>query len=233
MTTDLNTTFRHRLFYLRRRRHQHVCSLVKSPQPTNSGQQKTSGERFLPLPKCRRDTESAPVWLHVPKYERPCCRRCSASQGAGKRGKLGFPGYFFVCLTFSALDRWGKKTDISVPCPMSRSAKQDLPFVRLLSVVFLSANEFWKSENSREKVHTRCPWLHVCIVYLLFENCKSRLISNSQVMGDSWKLSSGKRIYMGSSVIYKLFYSHGGFCRDKEMLADQSVRGRFLFLLRK
>lgn len=233
MITDLNTTFRHRLFYLRRRRHQHVCSLVKSPQPTNSGQQKTSGERFLPLPKCRRDTESAPVWLHVPKYERPCCRRCSASQGAGKRGKLGFPGYFFVCLTFSALDRWGKKTDISVPCPMSRSAKQDLPSVRLLSVVFLSANEFWKSENSREKVHTRCPWLHVCIVYLLFENCKSRLISNSQVMGDSWKLSSGKRIYMGSYVIYKLFYSHGGLCRDKEMLADQSVRGRFLFLLRK
>lgn len=40
MTTDLNTTFRHRLFYLRRSRHQHVCSLVKSPQPTNSGQQK-------------------------------------------------------------------------------------------------------------------------------------------------------------------------------------------------
>ena len=173
MAGDLNTAFRHRLFYLRRRRHQHICSLVKSPRSTNSGQQKTSGKRFLPLPKCRRDTESAPVWLHVPKYERPGCRRCSASQGAGKRGKHGFPGYFFVCLTCSALDRWGKKTDISVPCPMSRSAKQDLPSVRLLSVVFLSANEFWKSENSREKVHTRCPWLHVCIVYLIYENCKS------------------------------------------------------------
>ena len=80
---------------------------------------------------------------------------------------------FFVCLTFSALDRWGKKTDISLSCPMSRGAKQDLPFVRQLSVVFLSANEFWKSENSREKVHTRCPRLHVCIVYLLCGNCKS------------------------------------------------------------
>lgn len=153
--------------------------------------------------------------------------------GGREAWKAWISRIFFVCLTFSALDRWGKKTDISVPCPMSRSAKQDLPSVRLLSVVFLSANEFWKSENSREKVHTRCPWLHVCIVYLLFENCKSRLISKSQVMGDSWKLSSDKRIYMGSSVIYKLFYSHGGLCREKEMLADQSVRGRFLFLLRK
>ena len=56
---------------------------------------------------------------------------------------------------------------------MGQRTKQDLPSVRLLSVVFLSANEFWKSENSREKVHTRCPWLHVCIVYLLYENCKS------------------------------------------------------------
>ena len=187
MTGDLNTAFRHRLFYLRRSRHQHVCSLVKSPQSTNSGQQKASGERFLPLPKCRRDTESAPVWSNVPKYERPGCRRCSASQGAGKRGKHGFPGYFFVCLTCSALDRWGKKTDISVPCPMSRSAKQDLPSVRLLSVVFLSANEFWKSENSREKVHTRCPWLHVCIVYLLYENCKSVSYERSTRSGGSLK----------------------------------------------
>ena len=185
MTTDLNTTFRHRLFYLRRSRHQHVCSLVKSPQPTNSGQQKTSGERFLPLPKCRRDTESAPVWSNVPKYERPGCRRCSASQGAGKRGKHGFPGYFFVCLTCSALDRWGKKTDISVPCPMSRSAKQDLPFVSLLSVVFLSANEFWKSENSREKVHTRCALGFMSVLYTLFMKIASlRLTSNSQEIVD-------------------------------------------------
>ena len=191
MTTDLNTAFRHRPY---------ICaaqppppSLIPSHQSlvTHSGQQKTSGERFLPLPKCRRDTESAPVWLHVPKYERPGCRRCSASQGAGKRGKHGFPGYFFVCLTCSALDRWGKKTDISVPCPMSRSAKQDLPFVRLLSVVFLSANEFWKSENSREKVHTRCaPWLHVCIVYLIYENCKS--MSYEQFTRNSGSLKSIK-----------------------------------------
>lgn len=140
---------------------------------------------------------------------------------------------FFVCLTCSALDRWGKKTDISLSCPMSLSAKQDLPFVRQLSVIFLSANEFWKSENSREKVHTRCPWLHVCIVYLLYENCKLHLISDSQVMGDSGKLSSYQRIYIGSSAIHDFFYSHGGLCREKEMLADQSVRRRFLFLLRK
>ena len=80
----------------------------------------------------------------------------------------------FFCLSYMfSLRQVGKKTDISLSCPMSQSAKQDLPSVRLLSVVFLSANEFWKSENSREKVHTRCPWLHVCIVYLLFENCKS------------------------------------------------------------
>ena len=185
MTTDLNTTFRHRLFYLRRSRHQHVCSLVKSPQPTNSGQQKTSGERFLPLPKCRRDTESAPVWSNVPKYGRPGCRRCSASQGAGKRGKHGFPGYFFVCLTCSALDRWGKKTDISVPCPMSLSAKQDLPSVRLLFVVFLSANEFWKSENSREKVYTRCALCFMSVLYTIFMKIASlRLMSGSQEIVD-------------------------------------------------
>lgn len=93
--------------------------------------------------------------------------------GGREAWKAWISRIFFVCLTCSALDRWGKKTDISVPCPMSRRAKQDLPSVRLLSVVFLSANEFWKSKNSREKVHTRCPWLHVCIVYLLYENCKS------------------------------------------------------------
>ena len=125
------------------------------------------------------------MWLNVPKYERPGCRRCSASQGAGKRGKHGFPGYFFVCLTCSALDRWGKKTDISVPCPMSRSAKQDLPFVRLLSVVFLSANEFWKSENSREKVHTRCALGFMSVLYTLFMKIASlRLTSNSQEIVD-------------------------------------------------
>lgn len=175
MTTDLNTAFRHRPFLFTA---QPPPSLVPS---TNSGQQKTSGERFLPLPKCRRDTESAPVWSNVPKYGRPGCRRCSVSQGAGRRGKHRFPGYFFVCLTCSALDRWGKKTDISLSCPMSQSAKQDLPSVRLLSVVFLSANEFWKSENSREKVHTRCVLGFMSVLYTLFMKIASlRLMSVSQ-----------------------------------------------------
>ena len=146
-------------------------SRVPSQQIPDS--KKTSGERFLPLPKCRRDTESAPVWSNVPKYERPWLSSVLGLAGGREAWKAWISRIFFVCLTCSALDRWGKKTDISVPCPMSRSAKQDLPFVRLLSVVFLSANEFWKSENSREKVHTRCPRLHVCIVYLLYENCKS------------------------------------------------------------
>ena len=36
MTTDLNTTFRHRLFYLRRSRHQHVCSLVNKFRTTKN-----------------------------------------------------------------------------------------------------------------------------------------------------------------------------------------------------
>ena len=170
------------------------------------------------------------MWSNVPKYGRPGCRRCSASQGAGRRGKHGFPGYFFVCLTCSALDRWGKKTDISVPCPMSRSAKQDLPSVRLLSVVFLSANEFWKSENSREKVHTRCALGFMSVLYTLFMKIASLcLTSSSQEMVDHLNLSSNDRIYIESSAIHKLFYSHGGLCREKEMLADRSVRGRFLF----
>lgn len=181
MTTDLNTAFRHCPF-LFAAPPPPACLLPSQQIPDSK---KTSGKCFLPLPKCRRDTESAPVWLNVPKYERPGCRRCSASQGAGRRGKHGFPGYFFVCLTFSALDRWGKKTDISVPCPMSRSAKQDLPFVRLLSVVFLSANEFWKSENSREKVHTRCALGFMSVLYTFFMKIASlRLTSSSQEMVD-------------------------------------------------
>ena len=52
-------------------------------------------------------------------------------------------------------------------------------------------------------------------------------------MGDSWKLSSDKRIYIGSSAIHEFFYSLGGLCREEEISADQSVKGRFLFLLRK
>ena len=173
------------------------------------------------------------MWLHVPKYERPGCRRCSASQGAGKRGKHGFPGYFFVCLTCSVLDRWGKKTDISVPCPMSRSAKQDLPSVRLLSVVFLSANEFWKSEKAAKRcTHDTLGFMSV--LYTFFMKIASlRITSNSQEIVDHSNLSMNERIYIESSAIHESFYSHGGLCRDKERLTDQSVRGRFLFLLRK
>lgn len=185
MTGDLNTAFRHRPFLFEAQPPPTYLLPDQESLVNKFRTAKKSGERFLPLPKCRRDTESAPVWLHVPKYERPGCRRCSASQGAGKRGKLGFPGYFFVCLTFSALDRWGKKTDISVPCPMSRSAKQDLPFVRLLSVVFLSANEFWKSENSREKVHTRCALGFMSVLYTLFMKSASiHLAISLQEIGD-------------------------------------------------
>ena len=183
--SDLNTAFEYRPY---------ICaaqppppSLIPSHQSlvTHSGQQKTSGECLLPLLKCRRDTESAPVWSNAAKCGRPGCRRCSASQGAGKRGKDGFPGYFFVCLTCSALDRWGKKTDISLSCPMSLSAKQDLPFVRQLSVIFLSANEFWKSENRREKVYTRCALGFMSVLYTLFMKIASLcLTSSSQEMVD-------------------------------------------------
>lgn len=105
--------------------------------------------------------------------------------GGREAWKAWISRIFFVCLTCSALDRWGKKTDISVPCPMSRSAKQDLPFVRLLSVVFLSANEFWKSENSREKVHTRCALGFMSVLYTFFMEIASlRFTSNSQEMVD-------------------------------------------------
>ena len=51
-------------------------------------------------------------------------------------------------------------------------------------------------------------------------------------MGDSWKLSGDKCIYIGSSTVREFFYSHGGLCREEEISADQSVKGRFLFLLR-
>lgn len=68
---------------------------------------------------------------------------------------------------------------------MSLSAKQDLPFVRQLSVIFLSANEFWKSENSREKVHTRCALGFMSVLYTLFMKIASlRLTSCSQEMVD-------------------------------------------------
>lgn len=104
--------------------------------------------------------------------------------GGREAWKAWISRIFFVCLTFSALDRWGKKTDISLSCPMSRGAKQDLPFVRQLSVVFLSANEFWKSENSREKVHTRCALGFMSVLYTFFMKIASLLlVSNLQEMG--------------------------------------------------
>ena len=164
----MNTAFRHRLFYLRRSRHQHVCSLVNKFRTAKNIREMLSAFNQMQaghgigagVVKCTKVRTS---WLSS----------VLGLAGGREAWKAWISRIFFVCLTCSALDRWGKKTDISVPCPMSRSAKQDLPSVRLLSVVFLSANEFWKSENSREKVYTRCPWLHVCIVYLLYENCKS------------------------------------------------------------
>ena len=105
--------------------------------------------------------------------------------GGREAWKAWISRIFFVCLTCSALDRWGKKTDISVPCPMSRSAKQDLPSVRLLSVVFLSANEFWKSENSREKVYTRCALGFMSVLYTLFMKIASLCLTiRSQEMVD-------------------------------------------------
>lgn len=178
MTTDMNTAFRHRLFYLRRSRYQHVCSPVNKFRTAKNIRGTLSaftqmqaghgiGAGVVTCTKVRTSWLSSVLGL------------------AGKRGKHGFPGYFFVCLTCSALDRWGKKTDISVPCPMSRSAKQDLPSVRLLSVVFLSANEFWKSENSREKVHTRCALGFMSVLYTFFMKIASlRLISSSQEIVD-------------------------------------------------
>lgn len=180
MTTDLNTAFKHRLFYLRRSRYQHVCSLVNKFRTAKNIRGTLSA-----FTQMQAGHGIGAGVVKCTKYERPGCRRCSASQGAGKRGKHGFPGYFFVCLTCSALDRWGKKTDISVPCPMSRSAKQDLPSVRMLSVVFLSANEFWKSENSREKVHTRCALGFMFVLYTIFMKIASLcLTSSSQEMVD-------------------------------------------------
>lgn len=167
MTGDLNTAFRHRPFLFAA---PPPACLLPSQQIPDS--KKHPGNAFCLYPnaggtrnrrRCGQMYRSTDVLAVV--GARP------------RRGREAWKAWisriFFVCLTCSALDRWGKKTDISVPCPMSRSAKQDLPFVRLLSVVFLGANEFWKSENSREKVHTRCPWLHVCILYLIYENFKS------------------------------------------------------------
>ena len=180
MTTDLNTAFRHRLFYMRRSRYQLVCSLVnkfrtaKNIRGTLSAfTQMQAGHGIgAGVVKCTKVRTS---WLSS----------VLGLAGGREAWKAWISRIFFVCLTCSALDRWGKKTDISVPCPMSRSAKQDLPSVRLLSVVFLSANEFWKSENSREKVYTRCALGFMSVLYTFFMKIASlRLTSRSQEMVD-------------------------------------------------
>lgn len=180
MTGDLNTAFRHCPFLFAAQ--PLLACLLPSQQIPDS--KKHPGNAFCLYPnaggtrnrrRCGYMYQSTNVLAVVGARPR---------RGQGSVESMDFPDIFCLSYMFS-LRQVGKKTDISVPCPMSRSAKQDLPSVRLLSVVFLSANEFWKSENSREKVHTRCPWLHVCIVYLIYENCKSHLINNSQVMGDS------------------------------------------------
>lgn len=185
MITDLNTAFRHRPF-LFAAAPPPAYLLPGQESPVNKFRTAKNIRGMLSaFTQMQAGHEIGAGVVKCSEVRRPGCRRCSASQGAGKRGKHGFPGYFFVCLTYSALDRWGKKTDISVPCPMSRSAKQDLPSVRLLSVVFLSANEFWKSENSREKVHTRCALGFMSVLYTLFMKIASlRLTSNSQEMVD-------------------------------------------------
>lgn len=185
MTGDLNTAFRHRPFLF-----------AAAPPPAYL----LPGQEF-PVNKFRtakniRGTLSAFTQMQAGHGIGAGVVTCTKVRTSWLSSVLGLAGgreawkawisrIFFVCLTFSALDRWGKKTDISVPCPMSRSAKQDLPFVRLLSVVFLSANEFWKSENSREKVYTRCALGFMSVLYTLFMKIASlRLTSRSQEMVD-------------------------------------------------
>ena len=105
-------------------------------------------------------------------------------RGQGSVESMDFPDIFCLSYMFS-LRQVGKKTDISLSCPMSQRTKQDLPSVRLLSVVFLSANEFWKSENSREKVHTRCALGFMSVLYTFFMKIASlRLTNSSQEMVD-------------------------------------------------
>lgn len=185
MTGDLNTAFRHRLFYLRRRRHQHICSLVKSPPVIKFRTAKNIRGTLSAFTQMQAGHGIGAGVVKCIKVRTSWLSSVLGLAGGREAWKAWISRIFFVCLTFSALDRWGKKTDISVPCPMSQSAKQDLPSVRLLSVVFLSANEFWKSENSREKVHTRCALGFMSVLYTLFMKIASlRLTSNSQEMVD-------------------------------------------------
>lgn len=185
MTTDLNTAFRHRLFYLRRRRHQHICSLVKSPPVIKFRTAKNIRGTLSAFTQMQAGHGIGAGVVTCTKVRTSWLSSVLGLAGGREAWKAWISRIFFVCFTFSALDRWGKKTDISVPCPMSRSAKQDLPSVRLLSVVFLSANEFWKSENSREKVYTRCALGFMSVLYTLFMKIASLCLTiRSQEMVD-------------------------------------------------
>lgn len=174
MTGDLNTIFRHCPFLFTAE--PPTACLLPSQQIPDS--KKHPGNAFCFYPnaggtrnrrRCGQMQRSATSWLSS----------VLGLAGGREAWKAWISRIFFVCLTCSALDRWGKKTDISVPCPMSRSAKQDLPSVRLLSVVFLGANEFWKSENSREKVHTRCALGFMSVLYTLFMKIASLCLTSS------------------------------------------------------
>lgn len=178
MTTDLNTAFRHCPFLFTAE--PLLACLLPSQQIPDS--KKHPGNAFCLYPnaggtrnrrRCGYMYQSTNVLAVVGARPR---------RGQGSVESMDFPDIFCLSYMFS-LRQVGKKTDISVPCPMSRSAKQDLPSVRLLSVVFLSANEFWKSENSREKVHTRCALGFMSVLYTFFMKIASlRLTSNSQEM---------------------------------------------------
>lgn len=178
MTGDLNTAFRHCPFLFTAE--PLLACLLPSQQIPDS--KKHPGNAFCLYPnaggtrnrrRCGYMYQSTNVLAVVGARPR---------RGQGSVESMDFPDIFCLSYMFS-LRQVGKKTDISVPCPMSRSAKQDLPSVRLLSVVFLSANEFWKSENSREKVHTRCAIGFMSVLYTFFMKIASlRLTSNSQEM---------------------------------------------------
>lgn len=180
MITDLNTAFRHRPY---------ICA-AQPPPPSLIPSHSSRAAKNI------RGTLSAFTQMQAGHGIGAGVVTCTKVRTSWLSSVLGLAGVreawkawisriFFVCLTISALDRWGKKTEISVPCPMSRSAKQDLPSVRLLSVVFLSANEFWKSENSREKVYTRCALGFMSVLYTFFMKIASlRLTSVPQKMVD-------------------------------------------------
>ena len=175
MITDLNTAFRHRPF---------LFAAAPSPAYLLPGQE--SPVNKFRTAKNIRGTLSAFTQMQAGHGIGAGVVKCTKVRTSWLSSVLGLAGgreawkawisRIFFCLSYMfSLRQVGKKTDISVPCPMSRSAKQDLPSVRLLSVVFLSANEFWKSENSREKVHTRCALGFMSVLYTFFMKIASRV----------------------------------------------------------